>query len=89
MFTNKCGIVNTNLKTYYNIFLNVYLLCSFFDPHLTTHQSNISCMVYIATEYHPYTLPLLIKACGCYLVCFPCSPTSTDYSYTTKLVLYW
>ena len=26
--------------------------------------------------------------CGCCLIQFPCSPTSTDYSYTAKLVLH-
>ena len=31
------------------------------------------------------------KVCGCYSICFSCSPTSTDYPYTTtkKSLLHW
>lgn len=40
-------------------------------------------------SYHSIYLGgyLLIKACGCYLVPFACSPTSTNLVYATKLVL--
>ena len=31
----------------------------------------------------------LIKVCGCYLVCFPCSSTPTNQIYTIKVVLHW
>jgi hypothetical protein len=32
------------------------LWCLFYDPHLTTHQSNIVVKLRKVTEYHPHTL---------------------------------
>ena len=36
----------------------------------------------------PSDLKISIKVCGCYSVCFSCSPTSTNYIYASELVLY-
>ena len=30
---------------------------------------------------------VVVERCGCYLVHFACSPTSTNYIYTTKLMI--
>ena len=40
---------------------------------------------YLTNILHIFAVALCSKVCGCYLVCFSCHPTSTNYIYSTKI----
>ena len=59
LFIIKCGVINRIWRCIPSFFEHVVIWCLFFDPHLTTYQSNIGPIIK-KSKYHSHSLSLNI-----------------------------